>query len=480
MERASGILMPVSALPGRYGIGTLGKNARGFADFLKAAGQKYWQILPLGPTSYGDSPYQSFSSYAGNPYFVDPDIMLEEGLLTEDDLVFNKNEDPRQIDYGFLYETRFEMLAKAAKRAYEKCPDEISRFENENAWVRPYAEFMAVKTANGMKSPKEWTVREYDESMSGTYRLFVFIQYEFYRQWDALKSYVNGLGIKIIGDVPIYVSYDSAEVWAEPEQFALDSDNLPVEVSGVPPDYFSKTGQLWGNPLYNYEKMEQDGYSWWIRRIGGAARLYDVIRIDHFRGFASYWSVPAEETTAVNGRWVDGPGMKLVGVLTGWFRETQFIAEDLGILTPDVTQLLKDSGLPGMKVLQFAFDGDPGNAHLPHNYTQNCVCYTGTHDNDTLAGWLENAGEEELSFAKKYAGLNPGEGYARGIIRLGMSSQAKLFVAPLADYLGLGSEARINTPGTLGGNWTWRSLETDINEELAADIAELTERYGRM
>ena len=306
------------------------------------------------------------------------------------------------------------------------------------------------------------------------------LQYLFFKQWNKLKSYANQKGIRIIGDIPIYVPLDSADVWSEPQWFQLDDSNLPTEVSGVPPDYFNEDGQLWGNPLYRWDAMKEDGYGWWIRRVGGAFRFCDVLRFDHFRGLESYWAVPRGEKTARNGRWIKGPGMGFMGPLLGWFHDKEFIAEDLGYLTPEVRKLLEDSGLPGMKVLQFAFDPLEPSDYLPHNYTRNCVCYTGTHDNDTLAGWLESATEEELSFAKKYAGLNSGEGYARGIIRLGMSSPAKLFVAPLADYLGLGSEARINTPGTLGGNWTWRSLETDINDELASDIAELTRRYGRI
>lgn len=481
MTRSSGILMPISSLPGKYGIGTLGREAYQFADFLHRAGQSCWQILPAGPTTIGDSPYQSFSSYAGNPYFIDPKLLSEEGLLTEEECreteeIFCQTAD--SVNYGLLYETRFELLSKASDRAYALCREEIERFVSENTWADGYARFMALKRANGMKGLENWSVKEYSEEYSADYRLFVFIQFEFERQWKKFKAYANSRGIRIFGDVPIYVSYDSADVWQDPGQFLLDENYVPDKVSGVPPDYFSEDGQLWGNPLYNYEKMAEDGYSWWIRRIGRAAELYDMIRIDHFRGFASYWAVPNGAVTAKSGNWIKGPGMELVSTLTNWFSGTEFIAEDLGEATPDVQELLDESGLPGMRVLQFAFDGDSGNPHLPHNYSSNSVCYTGTHDNATLAEWIRKdpAGKK---IAEGYAGLNREEGYTEGLIRLGMSSVSKLFIAPMADWLGLDEEARINTPGTAYGNWTWRMKEGCADHRLAERIAELTNLFGR-
>ncbi|MBR3397736.1 MAG: 4-alpha-glucanotransferase [Lachnospiraceae bacterium] len=481
MKRSSGILMPISSLPGKYGIGTLGREAYLFADFLNQAGQSCWQILPAGPTTIGDSPYQSFSSYAGNPYFIDPDILCEEGLLTEEECretetIFRNT--AQAVDYGLLYATRFELLKKASDRAASLYKAEIERFVSENQWADGYARFMALKRANGMKGLDEWTMRTFSEEMTDDYRLFVFIQFAFDRQWKKFKAYVNSQGIKLFGDVPIYVSYDSADVWQEPGQFLLDENYVPEKVSGVPPDYFSKDGQLWGNPLYNYERMADDGYSWWINRIGRAAELYDMIRIDHFRGFASYWAVPYGAKTAKEGSWVKGPGMDLVSTLTNWFSGTEFIAEDLGEATPDVKELLDESGLPGMKVLQFAFESDCNNPHLPHNHTPNSVCYTGTHDNATLAEWIRINPKERI-LAEKYAGLNREEGYAEGLIRLGMSSVSELFVAPMADWLGLDEEARINTPGTAYGNWQWRMQDGYERNSLAERICSLTDIFGR-
>jgi len=481
MTRSSGILMPISSLPGKYGIGTLGEEAYRFADFLSKAGQSCWQILPAGPTTLGDSPYQSYSSFAGNPYFIDPQQLFEEGFITEEELKNTEDlfkENSQRVDYGLLYNSRFSLLKSASLNAYQQCGEEIKRFINENFWVDGYARFMALKSANDMKRLGEWKVKEYSDSMKDVYDLFVFIQYEFFKQWRKFKTYVNSLGIKLLGDVPIYVAYDSADVWLEPEQFLLDKDLVPEKISGVPPDYFSEDGQLWGNPLYNYEKMARDGYSWWIRRIGKAAEMYDMIRIDHFRGFSTFWAVPNGAKTAKNGMWVKGPGMDLVGTLINWFSGTEFIAEDLGEPTPDVKELLERSGLPGMKVLQFAFDGDPDNPHLPHNYSPDSVCYTGTHDNATILEWI-SSDSKGLRLAKDYAGLTCSEGYAEGMIRLGMSSVSRLFVAPMSDWLGLGKEGRINVPGTPVGNWTWRMRDGAADAKLAEHIAAVARRYGR-
>ena len=485
--------MPISALPSPFGIGTLGASAYAFADFLHAAGQKYWQMLPLGPTSFGDSPYQSFSTFAGNPYFIDLDLLIEDKLLTKKEAAScDWGGDPRRVDYGKIYAARFSILEKAKRRGWERDRDEVAAFEKENErWLADYALFMALKRRFDMKPWAEWpdedvrlhraeALARCREELREDVELFTYIQFLFFRQWNRLKAYINGLGIRVIGDIPIYVAMDSSDVWAEPEKFQLDERNVPVEVSGVPPDYFSEDGQLWGNPLYDYEAMQKDGFEWWIRRIGGAARLYDVIRIDHFRGFESYWAVPNGETTAKNGRWVKGPGMALVGVLTGWFRDVEFIAEDLGYPTPEVTQLLKDSGLPGMKVLEFAFDSRDSSSYLPHSYGENCICYTGTHDNAPLALWREEAAAEDIAFAGRYLGLNEREGFNRGVIRGGMGSVAKLFVAQMQDWLELGEGHRMNVPGTRSGNWVWRMLSGEADAKLAADIHEMTRIYGRL
>lgn len=492
IKRSSGILLPIAALPSEGGIGTLGRAAYEFVDFLAAAGQSWWQILPAGPTSYGDSPYQSFSTFAGNPYFVDLEELCRQGLLSPEEwntLEWGGN--PRYVDYGTVYRQRFGVLAKAAERAWQRQPEAIQEFVQANAgWLPDYALYMAVKKHFGMRAWTEWedeairlhrpeAVAAYTEKLQEDVRLFEYIQYEFFAQWQKLRAYAREKGIGIIGDLPIYVAMDSADVWAGPENFQLDEENLPLEVAGVPPDYFSKDGQLWGNPLYNWERMKQDGYGWWIRRIDGAARLYDVVRIDHFRGFESYWAVPFGAKTAREGRWVKGPGMDLVGVLTSWFPQLQLIAEDLGILTPEVHQLLQQSGLPGMKVLEFAFNPTEPSSYLPHNYTENCVCYAGTHDNAPIMAWKAEAKPEELRMATEYLGLSEAEGLNWGLIRGGMTSVAALFVAQLQDYLGLGAEARTNTPGVLGGNWQWRVRPEDLTAELEKKIRHLTWISGR-
>lgn len=484
--------MPVSSLPSPYGIGTFGKEAYKFIDFLKKAGQTYWQILPLGPTSYGDSPYQSFSTFAGNPYFIDPDLLIKDGLLKKKDVTcYEWGSDPMHVDYEKIYNSRFLMLAKAKANGWERDKEEIDAFVEENKeWLPDYALFMALKRHFGMRSWTEWedeeirlhkpeAVAKYNEELREDVELFIYIQYLFFMQWTAVREYAKENGIGIIGDMPIYVAMDSADVWANPQFFQLDEKNVPVEVAGVPPDYFTADGQLWGNPLYDWDAMKDDGYGWWIRRIGGASKLYDVLRIDHFRGLESYWAVPYGEKTAKNGRWVKGPGIYFVKIITGWFKDMQFIAEDLGYLTPEVHELLDESGLPGMKVLEFAFDSREPSNYLPHTYTNNCVCYAGTHDNATLAAWRKEADKDDIKLAIKYLGLNDTEGFNQGIIRGGMSSVADLFVAQMQDYLGLGAEARINTPGILGGNWQWRMTPGQITAKLTKEIAYITKIYGR-
>ena len=492
MKRSSGILMPISSLPSPHGIGTLGAEARKFVDFLAAAGQSWWQILPVSPTSYGDSPYQSFSAYAGNPYFIDLDLLCEDGLLTPEEVnAVNWGADPARVDYSAIYNGRFPLLHLAMERGWERDVDKVKSFSAENdAWLPDYALFMALKRHFGMKSWTEWpdedirlrrpeAVQHYQKELADDIRLFSYIQYLFFRQWEALRAYAHEKGIGIIGDLPIYVAMDSADVWADPRAFQLDERNVPAEVAGVPPDYFTADGQLWGNPLYDWDAMKADGYSWWVRRIAGASRLYDILRIDHFRGLESYWAVPYGETTAKIGRWVKGPGMDLIGVLTEKFPNIQFIAEDLGYLTPEVRQLLADSGLPGMKVLQFAFDSREAANYLPHTYPRHCVCYAGTHDNSTLMGWKNDAAPSDIAAAREYLGLNEEEGFHWGMLRGGQSSVADLFVAQMQDYLGLGSEARMNTPGILGGNWQWRMLPGQITEDLTKRIARMTSLYGR-
>ena len=492
INRSSGILMGISSLPSPYGIGTLGKSAYDFVDFLADAGQSWWQMLPVGPTSYGDSPYQSPSTFAGNPYFIDLDLLVEDNLLTKEEIEsLSWGDNPEKADYGLLYENRYILLQKAKERGFLRDSDKVNEFikENEN-WVLDYALFMALKRKFDMKMWLLWpdedirlrkpeAIEYYKNELKNDIDLFIYIQYLFFNEWNKLREYAHKKGIGIIGDMPIYVALDSVDVWASPESFQLDEKNVPVEVSGVPPDYFSADGQLWGNPLYDYEAMAKDGYTWWINRIGGASKLYDVIRIDHFRGFESYWAVPYGETTAKNGRWVKGPEMDLVGKLKSEFPNIKFIAEDLGYPSPEVVKLLSDSEFPGMKVLEFAFDSRDTSNYLPHTYNYNCICYAGTHDNETLCQWIEQVDDADLNKAIEYLGLNEHEGFSWGIIRGGMGSVAKLFVAQMQDYLELGGEARMNTPGTDSGNWQWRMLPDAITPELTEKIAKITKLYDR-
>ena len=484
--------MGISSLPSPYGIGTLGKAAYDFIEFLSDARQQYWQVLPAGQTGYGDSPYQSVSTYAGNPYFIDLDVLVEEGLLEEADLKgIDWGEDETCVDYGKIYVNRYKVLRKAFERGRTKDREAQGRFAAMHAdWLPDYALFMALKNHFDMRAWYEWpdeairlrrpeAVASYREKLKDDIAFYTYLQFLFDRQWQAMRAYAGERGISIIGDLPIYVPHDSADVWSSPESFLLDEKNVPVEVAGVPPDYFSEEGQLWGNPLYNWDAMKADGYGWWIRRIGGSAALYDVLRIDHFRGLESYWAVPFGEKTAKNGHWVKGPGMDLMNAITGWYPQVRFIAEDLGFLTPEVKQLLRDSGLPGMKVLEFAFDSREPSDYLPHTYSPHCICYAGTHDNATLMEWRDEADPDDIAYAKKYLGLNDEEGFCRGIIRGGMSSVAELFVAQMQDWLELGAGARMNTPGLASGNWQWRMKAGVSTEELAKEIAEMTVMYGR-
>ena len=490
-KRSAGILMPISSLPSRYGIGTLGKAAYDFVDFLVKADQSYWQVLPIGPTSYGDSPYQSFSSVAGNPYFIDLDMLKDDGLLEESDLKKIHVDNPSYVDYGSLYETRFDLLYKAYEKGKDKYHAKFHTFVSENdVWLDNYAMFMAIKKYFGMKSWLEWddqdirfrrseAMNRYREMLKDDINFYKFIQFLFYKQYKDLKEYANKNDIRIIGDLPIYIAMDSCEIWAEPEQFQLkENDLMPSDVAGVPPDYFSKVGQLWGNPLYNWDRMKQDGYRWWIERIDRVSRYFDVLRIDHFRGFEEYWSIPYGEKTAVNGKWVKGPSSDFINVIKNWFTNIDIIAEDLGIIDEKVTQLLIESGFPGMRVLEFGNAPDGSSYHCPHNHVKNCVCYISTHDNTPIMGWLKTAKKKDFEYAKMYYGLNEEEGYNFGYIRGGMSSVCDLFICQIQDYLGLGDETTINHPGTLD-NWKWRLVKGQLNSDLCKKIAKMTHAYNR-
>ena len=489
MKRSAGILLPVFSLPGPYGIGTLGREARTFADFLKAAGQRWWQILPVGPTGAGDSPYTSVSTFAGNPLLLDPEALAEEGLLTRAELdAARVPEGP--VDYGALYQSRERMLRAAFSRLSGDKAQKMRDFAGCNPWVREFALYQAAKVRFGQQPWYRWPdepLRRHEPPATERWRgvlaeevaFHTAVQYWFAVQWEALKQYVNSLGLGLIGDLPIYVSLDSADVWAERKEFLLDGEGMPSKVAGVPPDYFSEEGQLWGNPLYDWQAQKADGFGWWIRRVEGAAKRFDALRLDHFRGFESYWAVPAGSATAKTGRWEKGPGMDLLGVLTNWFPQITYIAEDLGIITDDVHRLREAAKLPGMKVLEFAFSG-PDNAYLPHHYSnQNCVCYTGTHDNDTALGWYAHASDGEKAFARIYLGAEDRESARKALLRAGQTSRASLFVAQMQDYLGLGSESRINVPGVAEGNWRWRMASGAATAELAEEIRALTAAASR-
>ena len=495
--RASGILLPIASLPGRYGIGCFSKEAYKFVDFLEKAGQKYWQILPVGPTSYGDSPYQSFSTFAGNPYFISLESLVEQGLLKKkecDEADFGKLAD--SVDYHKLYLERFQLLRKAYERSNITQKEEFHDFRRENAfWLNDYAVFMAVKTFFGGKSFEEWPedIRRRWEYALNYYRrelyydieFYEYIQYEFYRQWFRLKKYANEKGIKIIGDIPIYVAYDSADVWAHPELFQMDAEGKPQTVAGCPPDGFSATGQLWGNPLYRWDYHRDTGFSWWIRRMEKCSSLYDVTRIDHFRGFDQYFSIPAGADDATAGHWEQGPGISLFHAIRARLGDIQIIAEDLGYITDSVRKLVWECGFPNMKVLEFAFDSrdssGPGE-YLPHNYNKNCVVYTGTHDNETLLGWLDNILPEEVEMVKKYVGRDTKEKkeLVSDLIRVAQSSVADYCIIPIQDYLCLDNGARINTPSTVGTNWKWRVSDKQLSNKLAEKIKEYAVVYGRI
>ena len=491
--RRNGMLLPIASLPSPYGIGGFSKEAYEFIDLLEETGQKLWQILPLGPTSYGDSPYQSFSTFAGNPYFIDLDTLVEKGWLTKEACeASDYGDNESYIDYGRIYNSRFVLLKQAFLNSDILSDEKFTEFCKDNQhWLPDYALYMALKNQNDGKSWIEWeeeirlrkpeAVECYKRELEEECNFYEFLQYEFHEQWTKVKEYAHEKGIQIVGDVPIYGAFDSADTWANPELFQLDEKNLPLGVAGCPPDAFSATGQLWGNPLYNWAYHKKTGYDWWLKRIAYCFDLYDIVRIDHFRGFDEYYSIPYGDETAVNGHWEKGPGMDLFNTVKEKLGELDIIAEDLGFLTESVFQLLKDSGYPGMKVLQFAFDPSEDSDYLTYKYQRNCVVYTGTHDNDTTAGWFEKLSDEDKEVALRYMNsfYTPKEEQHWDLIALAMRSTADTCIIPVQDFLGLGSEARINMPSTLGDNWKWRMTKGAFSEELKEKIRRMTKLYGR-
>ena len=489
--RSSGILMHISSLPSEYGIGTMGKEARKFVDFLVEAAQTYWQVLPICPTSYGDSPYQSFSSFAGNPYFIDLDTLCKEGLLEKKECEsYPWGDNALEVDYGTLYESRYPLLHKAYERFKKNIPADYKEFCKEQAdWLNDYALFMALKDAHDGVAWSQWeeelklrkpeAMKKAEAELAEEVDFWKMLQYLFYKQWNELKVYANEKGIKLIGDVPIYVAMDSADVWANPTQFYLDEKLDPIDVAGCPPDAFSEDGQLWGNPLFRWDVMKKDKFKWWTKRMEKMTKLFDVVRIDHFRGFDSYYAIPFGDKTARNGEWREGPGIELFRTMEKKLGKMNVIAEDLGFLTDSVRQMLKDSGYPGMKLVQFAFDSREDGDYLPHNYTKNSVVYAGTHDNDTILGWMDTASEDCVEYAKEYLKLDKKEGYHWGVMRGVWSSVGDMAVVTMQDILGIGSEGRMNTPSTLGCNWKWRMKDGSLNKKLAAKICNYIKVYGR-
>ena len=489
--RESGVLMHITSLPGDYGIGTMGKQAFRFVDFLKNAGQRYWQILPLSPTGYGNSPYQSCSTYAGNHYLIDLDVLVSEGLLKKDEVnTINWGGQDDRVDFGALYQNRTAILQLAFSRFTDiGALDAFCR--EQSSWLPDYALYMALKDRfqgqpwycweDDLKFRRPNAIWNIRRELKEQIRFYCFQQYLFYKQWNALRSYAHENDVKIIGDVPIYVPYDSADVWSDPEYFQLDEERKPIAVAGCPPDAFSEDGQLWGNPLYRWDAMEKDGFSWWLRRLAAAGRQYDVVRIDHFRGLEAYWSIPYGDTTARNGKWIKGPGMKFVNAVKRNLPALSLIAEDLGFLTQEVLDLRDDSGFPGMKVLGFAFDSREPSDYLPHTYPRNSVCYTGTHDNMTSRQWLQTASEDAVAYAKEYMHLTEEEGLVWGMIRTAMASVSDLCITPMQDLMDLDGDARMNFPGTqTDANWTWRSDESCMDEKLAEKLYRMTKLYGRL
>lgn len=492
-KRSSGILLHPSSLPSPYGIGDLGPQSFRFIDWLASTGCKLWQVLPLGPTGYGDSPYQAFSAFAGNPYLISPDELFADGLLTQEDLDGMKDLPASHVDFGLFIPRKLDLLQKAFSR-YQSNPEHLRQafdyFCAENAsWLDDYTLFMALKEANGggawngwpeaLRKRKKAALSKAQKELGESVMRFAFYQFIFFRQWNKLRAYANERGIQIIGDIPIFVAYDSSDVWSHPDLFFLDREGNPTVVAGVPPDDFSATGQLWGNPLYKWDVHKKEGYAWWLSRVRSSLQIFDILRFDHFRGFAGYYEIPADHTTAEFGRWVAGPGKDLFRAVDKFLGDglithgtgLPIIAEDLGLVTPDVIELLAAFDLPGMKVLQFAFSG-PENPFLPHNYIPNSVAYTGTHDNDTARGWFEHAAPHEREFAQRYLSVD-GNDFAWDLIRGVWKSVAVFAITPMQDLLNLGSEARMNFPSKLGGNWEWRMGEYDLREDIAGKLRDL-------
>ena len=493
LDRKCGILCHPTSMPGRFGIGELGEGAYRFVDFLAQAGQSLWQILPLGPTGYGDSPYQPFSAFAGNPLLIGLDELIKEGLLDQADVALGEPFPEDRVSYGAAREFKDHALRRSydgfSRRASKSVREELTRFVEENRlWLDDFCLFMALKRRFNWSAWTDWdtdialheeqATRYWHRELRNEMDYQGYLQFQFARQWRRLKEYVNEAGISIIGDVPIFVGHDSADVWSHRELFCLDDRGQPTVVAGVPPDYFSPTGQLWGNPLYLWEVMRRDAYAWWMERLRAVLDQVDIVRLDHFRGFGGYWEVSAEENTAINGRWVKGPGRSFFRQVAREFPRLPIIAEDLGVISADVVALRKELGLPGMRVLQFAFGSDAGNPHLPHNYSRNCVVYTGTHDNDTTMGWFAAQDEQLRHRVRLYTGSD-GSDINWSFIRLAMNSVCRMAIFPLQDVLGLGSEARLNQPGRPHGNWTWRYRPQVLTDELAAALRDMAIAAGR-
>lgn len=490
--RHAGILLHPTSLPGPFGIGDLGSHAFHWIDALANAQQRFWQILPLNPTGFGDSPYQSFSAFAGNPILISPEGLVKEGLLTANE-ISSPGFPADRVDFGPVGDFKIQLLQRAWARCQEVgSPALRAAFEkfraDQKSWLEDYALFRAIKDAQGGRPWYEWprdlidrkltALQQARQSLAGTVLFHEFAQFLFFRQWSAVKSYANERGIQIIGDVPIFVSGDSADVWSNPELFQLDDSRQPKAVAGVPPDYFSATGQLWGNPLYDWAALQRTGFRWWIDRLKTTLQTVDLVRLDHFRGFEAYWAVPAGQPTAEKGKWVKAPGQELLNTLKVFLNGLPLIAEDLGVITPEVNRLRRQFNLPGMRILQFAFDGRSDNPYLPHNYDHNTVVYTGTHDNDTTRGWYQACGDRDKDFVRRYLGRD-GHDIVWDLIRVAWSSVADYALAPMQDILDLGSEARMNYPGRPSGNWGWRFREDMLRPDTLDRLAHLTEMYGR-
>jgi len=487
MKRSSGILLPVFSLPGKYGIGTFGKEAYEFINFLKASAQSYWQILPLGPTTYGDSPYQTFSTFAGSYVYLDLEDLYQNNLITKEELESQIKNDEK-VDYVSLKKLRLPLLKVASSRFFKKLPSDYDKFLKENEdWLPHYATFMALKAYYNETSFSNWDKdvingiikEEIKEAIYLDENMHLFIQYSFFKQWFKLKSYANSQGIKIIGDLPIYVSYDSSDVWQNPRNFELDENYKMTRIAGCPPDAFSKTGQLWGNPLYNYSVMKKNNYRWWVRRIEFSLKLFDVLRIDHFRGFEAFFAIPSTDKTAVNGTWVKGPGYDIFECINKACKNPNIILEDLGYLTKEVHELLNKTGFPGMRVLEFAFDGNKDNAYLPHNYIENTVCYTGTHDNMPLVGWVKTLSRAQVDQIFTMFNIEKVDEIPDALIKAAQNSLASLVIIPLQDYLHLGEESRINTPSTVGNNWCYRIKSDLLTTQESKKINVLTKKSFR-